>query len=133
MRYTVGQVFTYRHGTTWERLGDGAGGMRYCPGKPVADEDGYPGLVAAYICSACLDGEGDECHTPGCAFWMQAPPSRDFTVRLVPWFREAAFGLRDTSSCRAERTDASWCVRHRSLWPFGQDGCIVSVARGGQE
>ena len=22
------------------------------------------------ICEACLDGKGEECHTPGCALWL---------------------------------------------------------------
>ena len=22
------------------------------------------------ICEACLNGEGQECHTPGCAMWL---------------------------------------------------------------
>jgi len=22
------------------------------------------------ICEACLNGEGQECHTPGCALWL---------------------------------------------------------------
>ncbi len=34
-----------------------------------------------YICEACLDGEGGECHTPGCMFWVRRAPDvpiRDF-------------------------------------------------------
>ena len=27
------------------------------------------------ICSPCLDGEGGECHTPGCLFWMCSAPN----------------------------------------------------------
>jgi len=26
--------------------------------------------VAIQICQPCLDGEGHECHTPGCALWL---------------------------------------------------------------
>ena len=26
------------------------------------------------ICSACLDGEGGECHTPGYVFWCKHAP-----------------------------------------------------------
>ncbi len=27
-------------------------------------------LVTMWICEACLNGEGKECHTPGCALWL---------------------------------------------------------------
>ncbi len=26
--------------------------------------------VELMICEACLNGEGQECHTPGCALWL---------------------------------------------------------------
>ncbi len=29
-------------------------------------------LVAIQICQACLDGEDEECHTPGCALFLHA-------------------------------------------------------------
>lgn len=28
------------------------------------------------ICELCLDAEGEECHTPGCLFWMQSVPDQ---------------------------------------------------------
>lgn len=36
----------------------------------------YPPLhrLDAEVCEACLNGEGQECHTPGCVFWMCDPP-----------------------------------------------------------
>jgi hypothetical protein len=30
--------------------------------------------VEMYLCDPCLDGEGGECHVPGCSFWMSAAP-----------------------------------------------------------
>lgn len=27
-------------------------------------------VIEIAICQACLDGEGSECHTPGCALWL---------------------------------------------------------------
>ena len=27
-------------------------------------------LIKIWICEACLRGEGEECHTPGCAFFL---------------------------------------------------------------
>lgn len=35
--------------------------------------------VALTVCSRCLDGEGGECHTPGCALWMNRAP--DVSIR----------------------------------------------------
>jgi hypothetical protein len=30
--------------------------------------------VTLRICDDCMDGEGGECHMPGCAFWMNRAP-----------------------------------------------------------
>lgn len=30
--------------------------------------------VTTTICSLCLDGEGGECHTPGCILWLNRAP-----------------------------------------------------------
>lgn len=27
-------------------------------------------LVKMWICQGCLDGDGDECHTPGCSLFL---------------------------------------------------------------
>lgn len=32
-----------------------------------------------HICSACLDGAGGECHTPGCVLWLKRAP--DLAIR----------------------------------------------------
>lgn len=29
-------------------------------------------LVQMWICQGCLDGDGDECHTPGCAMYLHS-------------------------------------------------------------
>lgn len=31
-------------------------------------------LVTLWLCSLCLDGAGGECHTPGCALWINRAP-----------------------------------------------------------
>ena len=45
-------------------------------------------LVQLWLCDLCLDGEGGQCHTPGCALWInRAPdlPLRDGpTVKILP-------------------------------------------------
>ena len=28
--------------------------------------------IAMWICEACLDGVGEECHTPGCALYLHS-------------------------------------------------------------
>ena len=45
--------------------------------------------VTLDICRSCLDGYGTECHTPGCAFWMQSVP--DLQLALKP---DARLSLR---------------------------------------
>jgi hypothetical protein len=40
-------------------------------------------LIAITICEPCLKGDGEECHTPGCALWLHAvdlPIDRDWWV-----------------------------------------------------
>jgi hypothetical protein len=29
-------------------------------------------VVTMHVCEACLDGVGEECHTPGCAMWLHS-------------------------------------------------------------
>lgn len=33
--------------------------------------------IETYVCDPCLVGEGSECHTPGCMFWMHDVPTED--------------------------------------------------------
>jgi hypothetical protein len=34
------------------------------------------------VCARCLFGLGDECHVPGCIFWMRAVPSQEVASAL---------------------------------------------------
>jgi hypothetical protein len=38
--------------------------------------------VVLWLCSMCLDGEAGECHTPGCALWLNRAP--DLSIRTSP-------------------------------------------------
>lgn len=38
--------------------------------------------VELTLCSLCLDGAGGECHTPGCALWINRAP--DLSLRAHP-------------------------------------------------
>lgn len=37
-------------------------------------------VIKTTICEACLNGEGEECHTPGCALYLHAID--------IPWIPE---------------------------------------------
>lgn len=51
------------------------------PGQ--ADEPEIPvRLVRLWLCDLCLDGAGGECHTPGCALWINRAP--DLPLRGNP-------------------------------------------------
>lgn len=41
------------------------------------------------VCSACLDGEGGQCHTPGCLFWLNRAP--DLAIRWKLQAHECSF------------------------------------------
>lgn len=36
-----------------------------------------------YMCDACLDGEGGECHTPGCVLWINRGPDIPIREQIV--------------------------------------------------
>jgi hypothetical protein len=36
-----------------------------------------------YLCDACLDGVGGECHTPGCALWISRAPDIPIREKVV--------------------------------------------------
>lgn len=39
----------------------------------LRDDDDYPlHKVTLNLCVACIDGVGDECHTPGCDLWLHS-------------------------------------------------------------
>jgi hypothetical protein len=42
----------------------------------VLDAEGWPRVrtVQIRLCDACLNGDGGECHTPGCALWLNQGP-----------------------------------------------------------
>jgi hypothetical protein len=45
------------------------------PNPPAAEAcEPYLTEVTLTLCSLCLDGRGGECHTPGCALWMNRAP-----------------------------------------------------------
>lgn len=37
------------------------------------------------VCDLCLQRVGNECHTPGCAFWMNDVPDRALVSLLDRW------------------------------------------------
>jgi hypothetical protein len=43
---------------------------------PCPDADIEPGdeLTSVLLCGRCMAGEGGECHTPGCALWLNRAP-----------------------------------------------------------
>lgn len=77
----------------WERR-PGDGGVIICCGDcgtiaAIVSEGGAdcsPGIslhqVTLTLCSLCLNGEGGQCHTPGCALWLKAAP--DIPLHLEP-------------------------------------------------
>ena len=51
-------------------------------------------VVTLHLCEACIYGQGGECHTPGCAFWMSSAP--DLSIReALEQVRDAPIGTRE--------------------------------------
>lgn len=38
--------------------------------------------VQIWLCEACLNGEGEECHTPGCALFLHNSPGMPIMPEL---------------------------------------------------
>jgi hypothetical protein len=59
-------------------------------------------LVQLWLCDPCLDGMGGQCHTPGCALWINRAP--DLPLRGNPFVTiltcgQCSGGLVDISGC----------------------------------
>ena len=50
------------------------------------------------LCDACIAGEGEECHTPGCALWLHSvslPIHREILTKVAPiWEGDDVIGYR---------------------------------------
>lgn len=44
--------------------------------------------VKIWLCEACLNGEGQECHTPGCALWIHNSPGLPIAPELYEVLQE---------------------------------------------
>lgn len=58
--------------------------------------------IVIWICEPCLNGEGKECHTPGCALWLHRV---DLPIRLArPNAAIVAIGMIWTNCTIEQRT-----------------------------
>jgi hypothetical protein len=83
------------------------GGAEHSPGVSLHE-------VTLTMCSLCLNGEGGQCHTPGCAFWLKAAP--DIPMYLEPrangahaMTTTAPAGHASPHFMRHPITDDDWC------------------------
>ena len=60
-------------------------------------------LVQMHLCELCLNGEGGQCHTPGCALWINRAP--DLSLRLSPFVKIIAESGWPADGIRVEVTD----------------------------
>lgn len=51
---------------------------------PVVDTSGEVPLIqlTLWLCAYCIAGVGGECHSPGCALWMNRAPDLPITQHL---------------------------------------------------
>ena len=45
-------------------------------------------LVQMWVCEACLNGKGEECHTPGCILYMHNSPGDPLIPELYEVLEE---------------------------------------------
>jgi hypothetical protein len=56
-------------------MSDGLNREGFTEPQTLDDEEFAPvHVVQLQLCDPCIDGEGDECHTPGCSLWLNRPP-----------------------------------------------------------
>lgn len=72
--------------------------------------------VTLTLCALCLDGAGGECHSPGCALWINRAP--DLPLRDHP-FVHSIDGQAWNGDCTA---------REPTLWPLPK---FLSACRDG--
>lgn len=54
----------------------------------MSEQDPKLYTVTLTLCELCLDGAGGECHTPGCALWINRAP--DMSLRDHPMVSRVA-------------------------------------------
>lgn len=93
--------------------------------------------VALQICTACIDGIGDECHTPGCALWIHhvdLPIDRGVLTSVAEIERAAITAYLSTPEAQAMRKDAAAFRELRSqLQAVGIDLVVKDAAIKAQE
>ena len=74
-------------------------------------------VVVLTLCGPCLDGEGGECHTPGCAMWLNRAP--DLSLRERAEIEMASWRMLpvNASGWRPRPpTAAEFAARRGRLW-----------------
>jgi hypothetical protein len=91
------------------------------PGIEVTHDPEIPvRFVQLWLCDLCLDGEGGQCHTPGCALWINRAP--DISLRGNPAITildAQAEPAPELAAMTAERDEARAAVHE-----------ILALARG---
>lgn len=86
-------IFCACESNRWKRIPGEGGTIIACTTcgyiAAIVSEGGAedsPGIslhkVTLILCSLCLNGEGGECHTPGCSLWLHRAP--DTAIYLTP-------------------------------------------------
>lgn len=74
-------------------------------------------LVQLWLCDSCLDGEGEECHTPGCSLWIHDVPkpairgSQGVTIlgpALEPFMTREDFAARQPQAGQENAVFLAW-------------------------
>lgn len=69
------------------------------PGIEVTHEPEIPvRFVQLWLCDPCLDGDGEQCHTPGCSLWLNRPPDRSIREGASVTVLDAAPELADVQA-----------------------------------
>lgn len=81
-------------------------------------------LVRLWLCDLCLDGAGGECHTPGCALWINRAP--DLSLRNSPMVT-----ILDDATAAAVTADGQW-LRIAFMGHVELTGYVTEVTIAGQ-
>lgn len=88
--------------------------------------------IKLWVCRLCLESQGSECHTPGCAFWLHDVPKPDTAQALstaVSDSSECEVCLDDTVDGQAMCVPCrAWKEHWDSLTPEGRRAELQMMA-----
>lgn len=80
-------------------------------------------LVRLQLCDLCIDGQGEQCHTPGCALWLNRPPDHPIRESLSVVAADAVPASQAARSLAGIRSPVTGLI---GMWDGMRKVCTLS-------